>query len=69
MIKVTRTGTLKDKGDHGDGSDDPHCCATYQENRPHDLRAFKDEQYDKLAKHVRQHVDIDRIYRILSGED
>jgi adenosylcobyric acid synthase len=60
---------LLDHMDHGDGSDDPHCCATYQENRPHDLRAFKDEQYDKLAKHVRQHVDIDRIYRILSGED
>ena len=55
--------------DRGDGSDDPHCCATYQENRPHDPRAFKDEQYDKLAEHVRQHVDIDRIYRILSGED
>ena len=30
---------------------------------------FKDEQYDRLADHVRQHVDIDRIYRILSGED
>jgi adenosylcobyric acid synthase len=30
---------------------------------------YKDEQYDKLADHVRQHVDIDRIYRILSGED
>ena len=55
--------------DHGDGSPDPHCCATYQENRPHDPRAFKDEQYDKLAEHVRQHVDIDRIYRMLSGED
>ena len=30
---------------------------------------FKDEQYDRLADHVRQHVDINRIYRILSGED
>ena len=30
---------------------------------------YKDEQYDRLADHVRQHVDIDRIYRILSGED
>ena len=27
---------------------------------------FKDEQYDKLAAHVRQHVDIKRIYDILS---
>ena len=30
---------------------------------------YKDEQYDKLADHIRQHVDIDRIYRILSGKD
>ena len=29
------------------------------------LAAFKDEQYDKLAAHVRQHVDIKRIYDIL----
>jgi len=29
--------------------------------------AFKDEQYDKLAAHVRQYVDVDRIYRILSS--
>ena len=31
--------------------------------------AFKEEQYDKLAAHVRQHVDIDRIYQILSSDD
>ena len=31
--------------------------------------AFKEEQYDKLAAHVRQHVDIDRIYQILSHND
>jgi adenosylcobyric acid synthase len=35
-------------------------------NNHADLRAFKDEQYDKLAAHVRQHVDIKRIYDILS---
>ena len=35
-------------------------------NNHADLRAFKDEQYDKLAAHVRQHVDINRIYDILS---
>ena len=34
-------------------------------NNHADLRAFKDEQYDKLAAHVRQHVDIKRIYDIL----
>ena len=26
---------------------------------------FKEEQYDKLAAHVRQYVDIDKIYEIL----
>ena len=31
------------------------------------LADFKDEQYNKLADHVRQHVDIDRIYKILTN--
>ena len=44
---------LKDHGaNHGD-------C-------PRDLQAFKEEQYNKLADHVRKHVDIDRIYKILT---
>ena len=30
---------------------------------------FKEEQYNKLADHVRQHVDIDRIYQILTNDD
>jgi len=30
---------------------------------------FKQQQYDKLADHVRQHVDIDKLYQILSGND
>ena len=34
-------------------------------NNHANLRAFKDEQYNKLAAHVRQHVDIKRIYDIL----
>ena len=29
---------------------------------------FKEEQYDRLADHVRQYVDIDRIYQILTDE-
>ena len=33
-----------------------------------DAAAFKDEQYNKLADHVRQHVDIARIYQILSHD-
>jgi len=30
---------------------------------------FKEEQYDKLAEHVRQHVDIERLYQILTDHD
>ena len=30
---------------------------------------FKEEQYNKLAAHVRQYVDIERIYQILSSHD
>ena len=30
---------------------------------------FKNEQYDKLAAHVRQHVDMERIYQILTSND
>jgi adenosylcobyric acid synthase len=30
---------------------------------------FKQQQYDKLADHVRQYVDIDKLYQILSSDD
>lgn len=30
---------------------------------------FKNEQYDKLAAHVRQYVDMERIYQILASDD
>ncbi|MDR1882176.1 MAG: cobyric acid synthase [Prevotella sp.] len=33
---------------------------------PFDFKAFKEEQYDKLADHVRRHVDMDLVYRIMS---
>ena len=33
-----------------------------------DYAAFKEEQYDKLAAHVRQYVDMERIYQILTSE-
>ena len=36
--------------------------------KPFDYHAFKEEQYDKLAAHVRQHVDIERIYKILTDD-
>lgn len=36
---------------------------------PMDYKAFKEEQYDKLADHVRSHVDMPLIYEILSRHD
>jgi adenosylcobyric acid synthase len=37
-------------------------------NASFDYQAFKEKQYDKLADHVRQHVDIERIYQILTHD-
>ncbi len=31
--------------------------------------AFKEEQYDKLAAHVRQHVDMELVYKIMKSSD
>ena len=39
-----------------------------QTNASFDYQAFKEKQYDKLADHVRQHVDIERIYQILTHD-
>ena len=36
--------------------------------KPFDYHAFKEEQYDKLAANVRQHVDMERIYKILTDD-
>jgi adenosylcobyric acid synthase len=56
---------LRDKY-HGDC---PSCekRSGLQRDCPRDLQAFKDQQYDKLADHVRRHVDIERIYEILKS--
>ena len=40
-----------------------------QAGRPFDYQAYKEEQYDRLADHVRRHVDMARIYEMLGGED
>ena len=37
--------------------------------RPFDYAAFKEEQYDKLADHVRRYVDMEQIYKILTDHD
>lgn len=34
-----------------------------------DYQAFKEEQYDKLAAHVRSHVNLPLIYEILQAHD
>lgn len=33
-----------------------------------DYKAYKEEQYDKLADHVRRHIDMDKLYKILKRE-
>ena len=33
------------------------------------IEDFKQQQYDRLAGHVRKHVDMKQIYKILSGND
>ena len=38
------------------------------EETPFDYHAFKEEQYDKLADHVRRHTDMKTLYAILTGE-
>lgn len=30
-----------------------------------DFKAYKEEQYDQLAKMIREHLDMDAVYRIL----
>jgi adenosylcobyric acid synthase len=34
--------------------------------QPFDYKAFKEEQYDKLADHIRKHVNMELIYEIMS---
>ena len=33
---------------------------------PFDYQAYKEQQYDRLADHLRQHVDIPAVYRIMN---
>ncbi|MDR0337036.1 MAG: cobyric acid synthase [Planctomycetaceae bacterium] len=36
------------------------------EHNPFDLKTFKEEQYNKLANHVRQHVNMEMLYQIMN---
>lgn len=40
-----------------------------QSHTEFDYATFKEKQYDRLADHVRQHVDMERLYRILQSGD
>jgi len=40
-----------------------------QSNGSFDYQAFKEEQYNKLADHIRQHVDMEKVYQILMNHD
>lgn len=40
-----------------------------QEQSVFDYETYKNQQYDLLADHVRQHVDMERIYHILTTSD
>lgn len=45
-----------------------YLLAPYSEKlnaEPLDIEAFKNQQYDKLAAHVRKHVDMELVYKIL----
>ena len=48
---------------------EPYSDKIAQGMAPFDYAAFKQEQYDKLAAHVRQHVDMKQIYQILTQDD
>lgn len=38
-------------------------------DKPFDYKAFKEEQYNKLAEHVRKYVNIPLVYKILQNND
>ena len=40
-----------------------------QRSQSFDYHTFKEQQYDLLADHVRQHLDMDKLYQILQGND
>ena len=40
-----------------------------QRSQSFDYHTFKEQQYNLLADHVRQHLDMDKLYQILQGND
>lgn len=44
----------------------PYAPKTQKNYKSFDYKTFKEAQYDKLAAHVRDHIDIDKLYDILT---
>lgn len=45
----------------------PYAEKIEQGTRPFNYQVFKEEQYNRLAVHVRHHVDIEKIYKIIKN--
>ena len=45
----------------------PYAEKIEQGTRPFNYQVFKEEQYNRLADHVRHHVDIEKIYKIIKN--
>ena len=48
---------------------EPFASKLSEEAETFNYRQFKEEQYDKLADHVRQHVNLPLIYKILTDNN
>ena len=50
-----------------------HCCILADKlskaSGSFNYQEFKEEQYDRLAAHVRQYVNMEQIYKILTSDD
>ena len=42
---------------------------TYENGETFSMAKYKEEQYDKMAKIIRENLDLDMIYRILERKD
>jgi adenosylcobyric acid synthase len=43
----------------------PFAAKLSERSKAFDYQAFKEQQYDLLADHVRQHLDMERLYQLL----
>ena len=46
----------------------PYAAKMAAASKAFDYAAYKEQQYDKLADHVRRHVDMNRLYQILTDD-